>query len=53
MTSTVGGTMLGNCSTGSVTSAMHPNSTMATEMTMESTGRSINVFSFIPNIMKN
>ena len=39
--------MSGNCSTGSVFTAMRPARTMTVEMTADSTGRSINVFIFI------
>ena len=44
VTSTVGGAMFGNCSTGSPDSDMMPNSIIATDITMERTGRSMNVF---------
>lgn len=47
VTSTVGGAIFGNCSTGSLMRAINPSNNIPADMTIDRTGRSINVFTVI------
>ena len=47
ITITVGGAMSGYCSIGRVARPMQPARTMTIEITLDSTGRSMNTFNFM------